>query len=103
MNITKAHIDELSEMFQMLSDSTRLGIMLQCMDEPVGVSAMADALGVSHSLVSHHLRLLRATRLVRHQRHGRAVRYQVNDEHVRTMLSNMVEHLHEDHTETGDE
>lgn len=95
-NLTDDQLTELGEMFRMLGDPTRLGIVLACMDEPVSVGHMAARLDASQSLISHHLRLLRATRLVRGTRQGRSVLYQVSDEHVRTMLQNMVEHIHED-------
>ena len=86
-------------MFRMLGDPTRLAIVLSCMDEPVSVSDIAASLEISQSLASHHLRLLRATRLVRNTRRGRSTLYQINDEHVRTMLANMVEHTQEDLSE----
>lgn len=94
-------LTELGEMFRMLGDPTRLGIVLSCMDEPVSVGHMAETLDASQSLISHHLRLLRATRLVRNTRQGRSVLYQVSDDHVRTMLQNMVEHIHEEPNESG--
>jgi ArsR family transcriptional regulator len=89
---------ELADMFRMLGEPNRLGIMLSCSDEPVSVGNLAEKLGISPSLVSHHLRLLRAARLLRGERMGKHVRYAVADQHVRTMLSNMVEHLIEDDT-----
>ncbi len=98
--LTEDQLTELGEMFRMLGDPTRLGIILACMDEPLSVSLMARRLDASQSLVSHHLRLLRATRLVKGHRQGRTVLYQVSDDHVRTMLQNMVEHIHEETGET---
>lgn len=95
-------LTELGEMFRMLGDPTRLGIVLACMDEAVSVGHMASQLGATPSLISHHLRLLRATRLVRGTRDGRSVRYQVSDDHVRTMLQNMVAHIHEEPGEHHD-
>lgn len=92
-------LTELGEMFRMLGDPTRLGILLSCMEQPLSVGSIATKLDASASLISHHLRLLRATRLVRGTRDGRSVQYVVSDDHVRDMLRNMVEHIHE---ETGD-
>ncbi|MCP1673543.1 ArsR family transcriptional regulator [Natronocella acetinitrilica] len=89
-------LTELGDMFRMLSDPTRLGIVLSCMDAPLSVSEIASQVNATSSLVSHHLRLLRATRLVRGAREGRRVMYVVSDDHVRTMLQNMVEHIHEE-------
>src|SRR3546814_14419881 len=56
---------EIAETFHLLGDATRLRIMLACLDEPVPVGALARRVGASASLVSHHLRLLRAARLDR--------------------------------------
>ena len=100
-SLSTDQLTELGEMFRMLGDPTRLGIVLSCMDEPVSVGHMAERLDASQSLISHHLRLLRATRLVRNTRQGRNVLYQVSDEHVRTMLLNMVEHIREEPNDSG--
>ncbi len=98
--LTDDQLTELGEMFRMLGDPTRLGIVLSCMDEGMSVGSMAEQLNASPSLISHHLRLLRATRLVRGKRQGRNVLYLVSDDHVRTMLQNMVEHIHEEKGDT---
>ncbi len=90
---------ELADMFQMMSDPTRLRIILACLDAPAAVGEMADRLGISASLVSHHLRLLRAARLLQAERRGRQVFYAVGDQHIRSMLSDMVDHVAEEDAE----
>jgi ArsR family transcriptional regulator len=90
---------ELAEMFRLMSDPTRLRIILACLDAPAAVGEMAERLGISASLVSHHLRLLRAARLLQADRRGRQVFYAVQDEHVRSMLSDMVDHVAEGEAE----
>lgn len=87
---------ELAEMFRLMSDPTRLRIILACLDAPAAVGEMADRLGISASLVSHHLRLLRAARLLQADRRGRQVFYMVGDEHIRSMLTDMVDHVSEE-------
>ena len=62
----------------------------------MAVGAIAERLGLSLSLVSHHLRLLRAARLVRGLREGKQVFYQVADHHVRGMITDMLEHIAEE-------
>ena len=86
---------ELAETFRLLGDANRLSIVLRCLDVPIGVGVLADDLGLSQSLVSHHLRLLRAARLVRGERDGTFVRYIAADDHVREMLKNMTAHMGE--------
>jgi DNA-binding transcriptional ArsR family regulator len=90
---------ELAEMFRLMSDPTRLRIILACLDAPAAVGAMAERLGLSSSLVSHHLRLLRAARLLGAERRGRQVFYVVGDLHIRSMLSDMVDHVAEEDAE----
>lgn len=86
---------ELAEMFRLMSDPTRLKIILACLDAPAAVGEMAERLTISGSLVSHHLRLLRAARLLQADRRGRQVFYVVGDPHIRSMLTDMVDHVAE--------
>ncbi|MEX3830635.1 ArsR/SmtB family transcription factor [Paraburkholderia sp. BR14263] len=48
----------LADLFRLLGDATRLRIVLACVEDRIAVGAIADTLGLSPSLVSHHLRLL---------------------------------------------
>lgn len=85
----------LADLFRLLGDPTRLRIVLACVDARRPVGAIADALGLSPSLVSHHLRLLRAARIVRATREGKQVFYAAADQHISTMLAGMLEHVAE--------
>jgi DNA-binding transcriptional ArsR family regulator len=87
---------ELSEVFHLMGDPSRLGILMSVMEEPRAVGDIAAQTGHSLSLVSHHLRLLRARRLVRAERRGKQVYYSLDDAHVRSVLQDMVEHLGEE-------
>lgn len=86
---------ELSDMFKMMADPTRLRIIFVCLDAPQAVGAIADCLGLSQSLVSHHLRLLRATRILRGDRSGKQIFYGLADEHIRTVITDMIDHVSE--------
>ena len=86
---------DLAEMFRLLGDATRLRIVLACTDEALKVGAIAERLGLSASLVSHHLRLLRAGRIVRAERRGRNVFYAAADDHIRHVVADMVAHVAE--------
>ena len=88
-------IAELADMFRMMGDPTRLSILLSCMDDALPVGEIAGRLGLAPSLVSHHLRLLRATRLLKADRRGRRVFYSALDEHVCRVLADMVDHVGE--------
>ena len=87
---------EMAEMFHILGEPNRLGIVLCCLDEPVAVGTIAETLGITPSLTSHHLRFLRAVRLLKGQRKGKHVFYTIDDHHVRNILQNMIEHLQEE-------
>jgi DNA-binding transcriptional ArsR family regulator len=89
----------LADLFRLLGDQTRLRIVLACRAAPVAVGAMAESLGLSASLVSHHLRLLRAARVVRAERQGKQVFYQAADAHITDMLGDLLEHVAEPHTD----
>lgn len=95
--LNEDQVSELAEMFRLMSDPSRLRIVLSCLSEQVSVGEMAQRLRLSPSLVSHHLRLLRAARLLQAERQGRQVFYQVTDEHVLRMLGDMVDHVAEEH------
>ena len=68
---------ELAEIFRLLGDANRLRIAVVCLDSPLCVGDIAQHVGLSASLVSHHLRLLRAARFVRSQKRGKQVFYGV--------------------------
>ena len=84
---------ELADLFRLLGDGSRLRIILACLGEPVCVGDIAEKLGLSSSLVSHHLRLLRAARVLQFQRRGKQVFYSVADKHIRCVLFDMVDHV----------
>ena len=84
---------ELADTFGLLSDSTRLSIVLACLDEERAAGDIAEKLGVSASLVSHHLRLLRSARMLRSERRGKQVFYAMEDACVRDVLKIMINHL----------
>ena len=93
---------ELAELFRLLGEPNRLGIVTACLDGPQSVGEITTRLALSQSLVSHHLRLLRAARLLKAGRRGKQVFYSIPDCHVREMLTNMIEHLIEPHEQDDD-
>jgi DNA-binding transcriptional ArsR family regulator len=88
-------IDQLADLFHLLGDATRLRIVLACLERPIAVGDIAAALSLSSSLVSHHLRLLRAARIVKAERQGKQVFYSAADAHISGLLANMAEHIAE--------
>jgi len=88
-------VDQLADLFHLLGDPTRLRIVLCCLPAPIAVGDIAAALELSSSLVSHHLRLLRAARIVKAERHGKQVFYSAADAHITGVLGDMLEHIAE--------
>ena len=93
-------VDELADLFHLLGDPTRLRIVLACLAQPIAVGDIAGALNLSSSLVSHHLRLLRAARIVKAERQGKQVFYSAADAHISGVLNDMLEHIAEPSTGT---
>lgn len=88
-------IAQLADLFHLLGDPTRLRIVLACLNTPIAVSDIAGTLQLSSSLVSHHLRLLRAARIVKSERQGKQVFYSAADAHISGVLSDMLDHIAE--------
>lgn len=88
-------VAELADLFRLMGDATRLRIILSCLDGPASVGDIAERAHASPSLVSHHLRLLRAARLVRAERRGRQIFYSPRDAHISCVIADMVAHVKE--------
>jgi len=93
--MTRDETEQLADLFRLLGEPNRLKLVAACLDGPKSVSELTDAVGVSQSLASQHLRLLRAGRLLKQDRRGRNVFYDLPDCHVRAMLTNMMDHVTE--------
>lgn len=88
-------IGHLADLFRLMGDPTRLRIILTCLEEPISVGDIAARLDSSPSLVSHHLRLLKAARVLRSERRGKQIFYSALDEHIRCVIDDMVAHIGE--------
>jgi DNA-binding transcriptional ArsR family regulator len=88
-------VAQLADLFHLLGDPTRLRIVIACLAEPTAVGDIATELKLSSSLVSHHLRLLRAARIVKAERQGKQVFYAAADAHISGVLAEMLEHIAE--------
>ena len=88
-------IAQLADMFRLMGDPSRLRIILSCLHDPISVTEIALQLDLSQSLVSHHLRLLRAARIVTSERRGKQIFYVAADEHIQCVIEDMVAHVGE--------
>lgn len=88
-------ITELSETFKVLSDPTRLKIVLALANEEMCVCDLAALVEVSVSAISHQLRLLRTMRLVSYRKEGKMVHYRLDDDHVENLIREASKHVGE--------
>ena len=86
---------ELAELFRVFGDSTRIKILYALFESEKCVNDISNAVGISQSAVSHQLRVLRASKLVKFRREGKAMLYSLDDDHVRRMLELGMEHVEE--------
>jgi ArsR family transcriptional regulator len=84
---------ELAELFRAFSDPSRLRIISALVDQELNVGAIAEAVGLTESATSHHLRGLRQMSLVRARKDGRQVYYCLKDEHVKTLYQIGLDHV----------
>ena len=86
---------DLSDFFKVLGDSTRLGILFAIDGSPMCVCDIASVLGMTKSAVSHQLKVLRQNRLVKYNKVGKNVFYELSDDHVRDIIEKALEHIEE--------
>ncbi|MGE4553389.1 MAG: ArsR/SmtB family transcription factor [Desulfovibrionaceae bacterium] len=91
-----AELERTSALFRALGEPSRAALLLALHLGELCVCDLAEVLGASVSSVSHHLRLLRAERLVRCRRDGKNAFYRLDDDHVRTLLAQALEHVRHD-------
>ena len=84
---------DLSELFKVFGDSTRIRILTALTAGEMCVLHLAEHLDMGQSAVSHQLRILRAAGLVRPRRSGKTVYYALDDDHVREILESGLEHI----------
>lgn len=86
---------DLADLFRMFADSTRVRILNELMKKEVGVTELANELQMTTSAISHQLRVLKDSRLIRSRRDGKGILYSLADNHVKTILHMGIEHLME--------
>lgn len=85
----------LAELFKVFGDSTRIRILYVLFEAEVCVCDLARALNMTQSAVSHQLKILKQSRLVKSRREGKSIFYSLADEHVRTIIAQGWNHINE--------
>lgn len=86
---------DLAELFKIFSDSTRIKILYSLLISEMCVCDIATLLGMSQSAISHQLRLLKQSGLVKYRRDGKTIFYSLSDSHVSTIINQGMEHVQE--------
>ncbi|MCD8143770.1 MAG: metalloregulator ArsR/SmtB family transcription factor [Oscillospiraceae bacterium] len=84
---------DLADLFRVFADTTRIKILYALFEAELCVCDLSRLTGMSQSAVSHQLRTLKDSKLVRFRREGKTVYYSLADQHVRTLIGNGMEHV----------
>ena len=91
----EARLYDLAELFKVFGDSTRMRILFVLFEAEVCVCDLSRVLNMTVSAISHQLRVLKQSRLVKYRKEGKSVFYSLSDDHVHTILAQGMEHINE--------
>lgn len=86
---------DLAEFFKVFGDSTRIKILFVLFETEMSVGDIAAALDMTQSAISHQLKILKTSKLVKSRREGKSIFYSLADEHVKTIFAQGLEHIEE--------
>jgi len=92
-SLTPEIASNLANLFDALSDPTRIQILAMLLEGETGVGDLVERIGLTKSAVSHQLRGLRDKRLIRTRKQGRNVYVCVDDEHVIELFKRGLDHV----------
>lgn len=84
---------DLSDLFKIFGDTTRVKILYSLIDREICVCAIAELLNMTQSAISHQLKILKDANLVGTRREGKTIYYYLSDDHVKTIVAQGFEHL----------
>ncbi|MCQ2507424.1 MAG: metalloregulator ArsR/SmtB family transcription factor [Dorea sp.] len=87
---------DLAELFKVFGDSTRIRILFVLFEAEVCVCDLAETLNMTQSAISHQLRILKQSKLVKSRREGKSIFYSLADDHVRGIINMGFEHILEE-------
>lgn len=91
--ISEEEIVDISEIFKILGDPTRMRIVAALRIKELCVGDLAALMEISLSGVSHQLRLLKKSRIVKTRRDGKMIYYSIDDEHVEKLIDVALSHI----------
>lgn len=84
---------DVAELFKAFADTTRIKIISVLKDDELCVGAISELINVSQSAVSHQLRVLKNSKIVKHKRIGKQIFYCLDDEHIKKIYDMGLEHI----------
>lgn len=84
---------ELSDFFKVMGDGTRIQLLWALEESEMCVGDLAVLLDMTKSAISHQLKVLRMSKLVRSEKRGKNVYYKLDDNHVKEILKKSFEHI----------
>ena len=90
LGVESEYVELAVEVFAMLSDATRIRIILALRDSELAVNQLAEKVGKSQAAVSQHLAKLRLARIVATRREGTRIFYRLSNEHARRLVADAI-------------
>lgn len=90
---TSEQVQELSNIFKIFSDTTRLRIICAILNTELRVSDISEMLDINRTTISHQLKILRDTKLVKYRKQGTEVYYSLQDTHVEQIILQAIDHI----------
>ena len=95
LKINETNIYNLAELFKVFGDSTRIRILLALYKGEMSVNEIANELNMTQSAISHQLKNLKISKLIKNRKAGKVVYYSLDDDHVYNIIKQGLEHINE--------
>ena len=92
-SLKEEFIYDVADYFKVFGDSTRIRLLHLLLEKEMCVGDIADRLEMTQSAVSHQLRVLRQSELVKYRKEGKTVYYSLDDSHVENVLRQGIGHI----------
>ena len=93
--ISEYNIYNLAELFKVFGDSTRIRILLLLQEKEANVNEIANELNMNQSAISHQLKNLKQSKLIKNRREGQTIYYSLDDDHVYKIIEMGLAHVEE--------
>ena len=95
-NVSEDELSDLAELFKIFGDSTRIKILYELFQGEKNVTEICDDLEMNQSAISHQLKILKTSKLIKSRRDGKAMYYSLADDHVKVIIAMGKEHIEEE-------